>query len=44
MMIEDSDDHDHNFVVIVVDDAVDQSCKMSQIWQVYQCKNIGKLG
>ena len=21
-----------------------QSCKMSQIWQIYMCKNIGRLG
>ena len=40
MMIEDGDYHDHNFVVVVVVDDVDQSCKMSQIWQIYLCKKI----
>ena len=31
-------------VVDVVDAVLNQSCKMSQIWQIYLCKNIGRLG
>ena len=34
---EDDENYDHN-------DIDYQSCKMLQIWQIYLCKNIGRLG
>ena len=30
--------------LVIVNDDDDQSCEMSQIWQIYLCKNIGMLG